>query len=263
MDWSSLSVSAGTSYVGKPPPSGDGIETAPPFHSVWFILNGSADVRRGRKTWHAGPGSGLAMPVNWRRFQSFSADARLVSLGLRVAWPDGQPLLEQDAPVLLNNPELQTLATRAVALTSDQGSGWMRARSALYAYAAAWLDELLSAGARLRAAGCGDARLDRARRILCAHPELGPLPYTQLTAASGLSRTQLDRQFRTVIGATPLKIRDRAVLARARELLADPALKLSAVAHQLGATDASHLVKWFRRQTGHTPGEERRLGPQA
>lgn len=263
MDWSELRLSAATSYRGRPAASGDGVEISTAFHSTWFVSAGWAEVRHGDRCWRAGPGTGLVLPVNWLRFQGFSPDARIVSLGLQVTWPDGQPLLDLDAPIHLTDPAVMELAIQAVALQAADGAAWLRARSALYAFAGSWLEQLLAAGARIRSAGSGDTRLDRACRLLCEHPDLGPLPYAQLRTATGLSRTQLDRCFRQTLGCSPRQLRDRAALREARGLLADPGRKLATIVRELGATDASHLVKWFRRQTGRTPGEERRLGPGA
>lgn len=261
--WDDLRIHAETSYIGAPPRHGNGVWTAPFFHSTWYLLSGTATVERAGVGWSCGPGEGMALPTGWRRWQAFSAGSQVVSLGLSVAWPDGGDALHQDEPVVLSGPpaaELAGMAQVVVGLTPDaaDAAGVLRRRSAVLAYAARWLEVLLGLGCRLRQPGEIDPRLVRLRTALGERPRLGPIDWPMLARATGLSRAQLDRLSRAAWGMPVRGCRDRLVAARVRDLLAVPGHNLAGIAAAVGATDASHLVKWFKRCTGRTPGVERR-----
>lgn len=72
----------------------------------------------------------------------------------------------------------------------------------------------------------------------------------------GLSSRSLQRLLRER-GTTFSDERDRARVVRARDLLADPAAKLDAVAAEIGCADRRSLNRLFRRLTGETPAEFR------
>jgi len=73
----------------------------------------------------------------------------------------------------------------------------------------------------------------------------------------GLSAGFFCRAFRTAIGQSPHDhIIDRRV-ARARTLLADPALDLSSIAVASGFASHAHMTATFRKRLGVTPRELR------
>lgn len=74
--------------------------------------------------------------------------------------------------------------------------------------------------------------------------------------ALGLSARTLQRRLDSA-GTTLRQERQAHVMRRAEELLAATTLDLEAVAGQLGLSSASHLVTYFRRVHGTTPGEWR------
>lgn len=223
-------------------------------------------VRRGRDSWRAGPGEGIILPHAWRRHQAFSPGSTIVSHGLRLTWPDGGTAVTQDAPVVIAAAApLAGLARAVIALRGgpDDAAQALRRRAALASYAAAWLEALLAGGASLRPSGGRDAMLERLRAELARDPRLGAIDWRRLREVTGLSRPQLDRRCRSAWGTAVRGLRDALVLERVRELLAEPQRNLAGIAGMVGATDASHLVKWYRRCAGRTPGEERRRAGQA
>lgn len=263
--WGDLLIHPATAYIGVPPRGGDDVWTAPLFHSTWYIVSGGSRVERTRERWLCGPGQGIILPPGWRRHQAFAAGSVIISLGLRVVWPSGGEAVVQAAPVAIPDAaELSALARTVIAAQSGAGAvAVLRQRAALAAYAARWLETLLAAGAAVRPPGTVDPRLGRLQTELARAPRLGCIDWAGLRAATGLSRPQLDRLCQAAFGMPVRGLRDRIAVERVRELLADPARNLAGIAAAVGATDASHLVKWFRRCTGRTPGEERRLGPDA
>jgi LacI family transcriptional regulator len=75
----------------------------------------------------------------------------------------------------------------------------------------------------------------------------------QVAAASGLSRSTLERRFRAVLGRSPLAELLRERVDRARHLLAATDLPVKRVARAAGFGDARHLSATFRQKTGLSP----------
>jgi LacI family transcriptional regulator len=80
-----------------------------------------------------------------------------------------------------------------------------------------------------------------------------------LANLAGVSRRVLERRFKAATGRT---VRDEILntqLARVRQMLAETDLKLDAIAAKAGFTYIGYLCSFFKRKTGLTPGEYRRL----
>jgi LacI family transcriptional regulator len=73
----------------------------------------------------------------------------------------------------------------------------------------------------------------------------------------GISRTALDKRFLKALGHTPHEEIRRIRLKRARELLAESALKLETIAERCGFRHGEYLGAVFRSEFGQTPGEFR------
>lgn len=259
-----LQVDIATAYLGQPPASGRSGRTAPGFLASWCLLSGEVLVERGHRRWLIPAGQGCILPAHWRRRQQFSANAHLVSIGLRLTWSSGDDAVGLDEPIMLDTAQVARLEplARAVVALRTQPAGIdagleLRRRLALDVYAAAWLEVVLANGGRRRQASDLDPRLARLRSALAVDPRLEPLNWPHLRQVTGLSRPQLDRLCRAAWGTTVRGERDRLVLARARRLLADSDRNLAGIALDLGASDSSHFVRWFRRHAGRTPGVER------
>ena len=80
-------------------------------------------------------------------------------------------------------------------------------------------------------------------------------PHTQdaLAADVGWSRFQLSRRFRATTGFTVHTFRERLRIARAVELMRDPALDLSEIGLEVGYTSHAHFTERFRRLLGRPP----------
>lgn len=78
-----------------------------------------------------------------------------------------------------------------------------------------------------------------------------------IAAASGLSRSSLERRFRAVVGRSPLAELLRERVERAQHLLLTSALTMKGVASEAGFRDVRHLSVIFRQKTGVSPGRYR------
>jgi LacI family transcriptional regulator len=84
------------------------------------------------------------------------------------------------------------------------------------------------------------------------------LKVQEVPAAVALSRSQLDRRFKAVVGRTLHDEIRRVRLEQAQRLLADTSLPLKQVAGRCGLRTVQHLTELFRQFLGVTPGAYRR-----
>jgi transcriptional regulator GlxA family with amidase domain len=80
-----------------------------------------------------------------------------------------------------------------------------------------------------------------------------PITVARLAERLGISRRQLERHFIAAIGMGPHDAGLRVRLGQVRHLLQRTDRTISAIAAETGFSDASHLVRAFRAETGQTP----------
>jgi LacI family transcriptional regulator len=78
-----------------------------------------------------------------------------------------------------------------------------------------------------------------------------------IAAASGMSRSSLERRFRAVVGRSPLAELLRERVDRAQHLLLKTDLAMKEVAVAAGFHDVRHLSVTFRQKAGTSPGKYR------
>jgi AraC family transcriptional regulator len=84
------------------------------------------------------------------------------------------------------------------------------------------------------------------------------LPLRRLAAECGMSVRQFTRAFRSSTGCSPHRYLLTLRLARARQLLLDPGLRLDEVAMSCGFADQSHFTRVFGEVEKMSPGVWRR-----
>ena len=88
----------------------------------------------------------------------------------------------------------------------------------------------------------------------------GPNPvFSDLAGAAGVHPVYLSRAFRAAYGCTPGDYLRRLRIERAQRLLAESDVPLSQVAVAVGYYDQSHFTGAFRRATGTTPAQYRKI----
>ena len=96
----------------------------------------------------------------------------------------------------------------------------------------------------------------RVREFIEQHLET-PLPLSQLAALCALSEYHFARMFQSSFGLPPHRYVLARRLARACQMLRQPAPALSEVALSCGFASASHFSNRFRQALGATPGQYR------
>jgi AraC-like DNA-binding protein len=99
--------------------------------------------------------------------------------------------------------------------------------------------------------------VDRARQLLDVETS-SVVASGDLEAATGLSRFDLARQFRAVVGTSPYRYSLMRRLAKARGLIA-AGRPLIDVALETGFADQAHFTRKFTAAFGMTPGQHRAL----
>ena len=73
----------------------------------------------------------------------------------------------------------------------------------------------------------------------------------------GCSAKSLNRAARAVVDRTAKEVVVERIVLEAKRLLAHTTLTVATVGTQLGFSEATNFVKFFRRETGQTPGRFR------
>lgn len=109
-----------------------------------------------------------------------------------------------------------------------------------------------------RARGDVPGWLARVKQALDDQLEAG-VTIGDLAAVAGTHPVSVSRSFRRHFGVTVTEYRRRERVRRAAGRIAASAQSLSAVGHGTGHADHAHLCREFRRLTGLTPSEFRRM----
>ena len=104
--------------------------------------------------------------------------------------------------------------------------------------------------------GLAPWELRTAKEYLEEHSACG-VSLAGLAELVGLSPSRLARGFKASTGLAPYTWAMQTRMSKAKTLLADLQIPLSAIALELGFADQSHFTKAFRRVSGITPGEWR------
>jgi LacI family transcriptional regulator len=101
-----------------------------------------------------------------------------------------------------------------------------------------------------------DPQLSTALRYIRDHAGK-PIDVGNIAEASGLSRSSLERRFRSSLGRGPLAELIRVRVEHAKRLLTESALAVKQIARATGFHDTRHLSVTFRAKTGMSPIEYR------
>ncbi|MCK1815274.1 AraC family transcriptional regulator [Streptomyces sp. XM4011] len=157
--------------------------------------------------------------------------------------PRTVPVVQDAGPEL---PTLSTLMHQAVAAWPSTP-----ARAAAEIWTALWRVAHLAPAAR----GRQDATHPAVNTAI-AHIEArlaSPLTVPEIAKVAGLSHTHLTRVFRAATGSTVVAYIRQRRLARARHLLRESTLSISAIAAQVGIPDLQAFNKACRRDLGASP----------
>ena len=82
-----------------------------------------------------------------------------------------------------------------------------------------------------------------------------PITLEELAKLSDMSVTNFRREWKKIYSEAPLQYRDSIRLYYAKEYLNSGYYTVSEIAEKCGFDDVSYFVRFFKKQTGLTPGE--------
>jgi AraC-like DNA-binding protein len=169
----------------------------------------------------------LHLHLNQNRTHSFQSVLELLSLETE------QPGLASEAMINRLCELLFIHAIRAHTLENHQGnSGWL--------------------------AGIADRQLGKT--ILSVHNQLRKgWTVDSMAASAGMSRSAFAARFKVIVGQSPLEYLTQWRMHKASTLIRRNNSNMSEVAHAVGYESESAFTKIFKKQTGITPSEFRRV----
>ncbi|MDX6765321.1 MAG: helix-turn-helix domain-containing protein [Candidatus Methylacidiphilales bacterium] len=272
-DWLNLNIHLLWCYnlpVARGKEDADGVLHSTEYTNsgAWLVREGWAQVEHGNQCHLAKPGQWLIVKPG-KRAQSFSPDARLISIAFEARWPDGSHLFDKglslvvegkDAPELEKGvrPILQTMNrinpdTWDVRDHEVDLAQYFQIERLLFR----WLVTLSKVLAERGVSPSGhtgiDARVRKVLDLMQTGDLAEPLEWEQLAARVKLSPNHLVRLFRRELRSTPAQYWNRLRLEHARHRLLQPGARVKEVSIELGFTYLSHFSKWFKSQTGKPP----------
>lgn len=235
---------------------------------AWLVREGWAKVEHDGKCLTAYPGQWLLLRP-CPRVQSFSSDARMLSIAFEARWPDGSHLYDEGLSLLLDSSEYPALEskTRPILRTMNSISAdtWdARNHSAEFSQflklermLCNWLDVYSKIVEGLGVEHTGnrdlDERVQRALKYLETHEISQPISLDFLSEKAGTSASHLVRMFRRDLKTTPARYWDRIRIEYACSRLGERDIRVKEVAAELGFKHLSHFSKWFKMHKGRSP----------
>jgi len=238
---------------------------------AWLVRSGWAMVEYEEQgTLRAEPGQWLVVRPG-ERTQSFATDTHLLSVAFEAKWPDGEHLLKDGLPLLLDSvqhPELERKAKPMARLMKNiSGALWdvrqqpvndqqfFKIERHLSEWVRVLLVALTEAGVEPMLRDNIDERVTEVVNLLFAHPIGAPLDLKELAASVGLSVVHLNRLFQREMGTTPRRFFENRRIEYATDCLRMSDVRIKEVALTLGFIHLSHFSKWFKSSSGRSPRE--------
>ncbi len=269
--WSGMHMELFWIYDGRIHPVNQQRETD---HShgywVWFLRQGSVEVRQGSTILTAKAGTCMVSPRGLMQ-QSFSSDAHILSVHFSCEWPTGDGLFVDRAGCVFKTADHPEFIGKAQGLSDFVKTYFPAQADAHFAeesithrvflrlqrHFIEWLEifseTLAGQGYTYSQVGSLDERLLRAVRCLNEASFEGSFPAALIQRETGLGRSQLDRLFSQTFGQSTRSYWINRKLATAKSLLKTTAHPIKEVGFRLGFKQASHFTAWFTEQVEITP----------
>jgi AraC-like DNA-binding protein len=236
--------------------------------AAWLVREGWARVEHDGQCHTAHPGQWLIVKPG-SRVQTFSHDARMLSIAFEARWPDGSHLYQEGLSLVIEASEAPALERKIRpilnAVMEIAPGTWddRDHRADLHCFLrlelllCEWLSALAGIldGRGIQHSGHFgiDERVRMAVDLLHARDLADPLALEMLAAAVHISPNHLIRLFRKDLQTTPHQFWDRLRIEHAQSRLRQSNIRVKEVAIDLGFKHLSHFSKWFKRHAGCPP----------
>jgi len=273
-DWGSIHADLAFIYEGEVAPGFRNSRTSPDFLGAWLVLNGTATLAEEGKSVTASAGEWMIL----RRaaaLQSFSDDARILSIRFEAEWPDRQPFFDEGLTARIpasRYPELERKGRRMLGvvrkLTQETPidlrahpvrlQTFLKIRIQFLDWFSELCDTLEDADIHPTRTVLRDERIARVLYHLSRLPLSARMRENELASSVGLQVGQFVRVFRREVGTTPKRFFDERRREACRRLLAGTDMPIKEIALELGYLRLSDFSAWFSAHEGVSPREYRR-----
>jgi AraC-like DNA-binding protein len=230
-------------------------------HLLWYVLDGCGQMRVHGRIWALEAGSCFVFRPGAQPHGTQDHERRLVVFGMHfdIVDLDRQQLGRTHALLPpLGYVVRDTAFVTALAHHCD--AGWRRGDAAGQRHSALLLQALIghvSDEARHPVPSAVDRALDEIVRLL-QHDPRQRWTVDELAERAHLSRAQFVRRFQARVGLAPTRFAIQMRLERARTLIEETDMPLSAIATALGYSDLFFFCRQFKQYLGYAPGTIRR-----
>lgn len=213
------------------------------------------------------------------RWQRFSQDCVILSIGFRFQFPTGDAVFNRGLPVTIasrEHPPLKQSAQNILqAMEAHIGTGFLRlkeqvdlqnymhAQNALRLFLIEFAHVCQKQGIRASQTGHSNPHVMAALEMIEATPisENGkPLKPGSIAKSIGIHPVYLDRLMVEETGLTTFQQIDKRRLQIAQDALIANQDHLKAIAYSLGFSSPAHFSSWFKQRTQCTPFQFRKQG---
>jgi len=280
--WSSMRLQLLWAYQKRMDHPQRGSSPTYDFQTAALVRKGWAEVGQGgSERLRAGAGQWLIFKQG-KRWQRFSADCELLSIGYRFQLPTGEALYDEGLPVGFaaeQSPQMEREARKVLRLMERHiGAGFLLSKqvvdmrhyllsqNALRSFLIELAGILHRQGVRPQTMGQGHPKVVQALEMIHSAPisDLGKTLSNQRIADKvGLSLTHLDRLIVAETGRTIFQHIDTRRLRTAQDALLAERDSMKAIAYALGFSSPAHFNSWFKKRTQTTPLQFRKQGQLA
>ncbi|MCC5788871.1 MAG: AraC family transcriptional regulator [Opitutales bacterium] len=227
---------------------------------AWYVESGQLTLRVEQQTWSVGPGQWVFLTPFQRRDQIFREGTVLRSLRFQfpdpLYWRGFHPVRVESSSwsdrARFDELSQKVLQELAKPLTWE---AWAARQECFFSWLKAWLGVMEDRSSQGSLAS-GERSVGLMLHALGGLKGL-QVDYQELTRLSGWSRSQIDRQFRQLLGMTPRKWLEQRVWRDVEYALLTTSEPLKSLAYRFGFTDPAHFTHWFKARTGIAPGQYR------
>jgi len=275
--WETLKTNLVWAYRGPVRPKFRRVQVGMGYVAVWRLIHGEVTLSWAGNELRCAPGDWVVVPPG-KIWQHFSNDAEIWSVRFVLSTSTNECLLAVNHPLPLFkvDREMTVAAKRLIDLVQgrygQRQADLLRMKSTLAEYLEMetlfreFLQELLRMfeieDVPLRVQGTMDPRLQHCVWEVRNAPLSQPHSEADLAKMAGVSISQLNRLFHAHFGQTSRAWLDNYRYGEAQRLLDSPR-PIKEVSFALGFSSPQHFASWFRKRTGHTPTQWRKIAAEA
>jgi AraC-like DNA-binding protein len=239
------------------------------FHSVLNIRKGWAEAGRSKHSaLRADKGDWLVLQQG-ARWQRFSPDCRVISIGFRMQLPAGEPLFDEGLPLLVPASDGKRLrasaghlvktARETVGLGFSPGgcsvelTAYLAWQNAFRKFLGEISEHMRAHGLRARHMELRNPAVERAMLLVHEQAKTSLLQSADVAKQIGMSTVHLNRLFFRETGKSIHDHVDQVRLQFARDLLRDEDIPVKSIAYQMGFSSQPHFQTWFKKHHAMTP----------